>query len=104
MHTVNNQGAIQPPRCLPTHSPDRRDLVTRIARLALNIESAEIASDAAAIARQSAEYHRAMAELLARTASDSREGQAKIEWARRDHLRQAEAHQHELEQLEGQEA
>lgn len=85
---------------LPTYDHHgRHDLIVETARLAFEIEAAERRGDGPGQARRRIEYHRAMAELLARTAADNRQAQARIEWARRDHLQQADTYQHELEKF-----
>lgn len=95
----NMQAVIE---ALPTYDDQtREDLITETARLALNIERAERANDAATEAGQRVQYHTAMAELLARTESFNKTAQGQVAANRREHLRLAAAYQRELEQLRG---
>ncbi|CAM3308697.1 hypothetical protein [Halomonas lysinitropha] len=82
-----------------TPTANREALITETSRLAFEIEAAERAGRSIECAQLRVRFHTAMAELLALTTSWHPEGRAKVEWARRDHLRLAEEYQRELEGL-----
>lgn len=78
---------------------ERDALIAETSRLAFEIEAAQRHPPAMhdpeplSQLRRRASYHAKMAELLALTVSWHPAGQAKVEWARRDHLRLADSYE-----------